>query len=68
MQPYTCLLRYGPADKRTLWMAGINAMLLTGIVSGYAPTSGSFKRVQGPRSPIFPNTKCLGFRNPKGSM
>lgn len=27
--------RYGPTDKRTLWMAGINAMLLTGIVSGY---------------------------------
>lgn len=22
--------RYGPAEQRTLWMAGINAMLLTG--------------------------------------
>eukprot|EP00434_Breviolum_minutum_P007023 symbB.v1.2.006196.t1/scaffold355.1/size243294/6 len=31
----TWVNRYGPADKRTLWMAGINAMLLTGIVSGY---------------------------------
>ena len=31
--------RYGPTGKRTLWMAEINAMLLTGIVSGYAGTS-----------------------------
>lgn len=31
----TWVNRYGPTDKRTLWMAGINAMLLTGIVSGY---------------------------------
>eukprot|EP00913_Durusdinium_trenchii_P028723 g26938.t1 len=31
----TWVNRYGPAEQRTLWMAGINAMLLTGIVSGY---------------------------------
>lgn len=26
---------YGPADRKTIWMAMINAMLLAGIVSGY---------------------------------
>jgi len=26
---------YGPADRKTIWMALINAMLLAGIVSGY---------------------------------
>lgn len=27
--------KYGPADRKTIWMALINAMLLSGIVSGY---------------------------------
>ncbi|CAJ1454851.1 unnamed protein product [Effrenium voratum] len=31
----TWVNKYGPAEQRTIWMAGINAMLLAGIVSGY---------------------------------
>eukprot|EP00439_Symbiodinium_sp_Y106_P063062 s251_g9.t1 len=44
----TWVNRYGPADKRTLWMAGINAMLLTGIVSGYVV--GGLSRATGAAS------------------
>ncbi|CAE7024844.1 unnamed protein product [Symbiodinium natans] len=44
----TWVNRYGPADKRTLWMAGINAMLLTGIVSGYVV--GGLSRAMGAAS------------------